>query len=385
MISKEWSRVGRKWLLSLLCVLSFVFAGIAGADEGPIRIGVVNSLTGLNAFGGQLEVGGSQLANQLYPEVLGRKVELVVVDNKSDKVEAANGASRLIEMEKVVAIIAGYGSSYSIAAGEVAEKMKVPLVATGASNPILTDGKKYVFRTAFIDPFQGAAAANYTYNVLGLKKAAILIDVASDFSVGLSSFFKQSFLDLGGEIVSEMKYQSGDMDFTAQLTEIISKKPDLVFMPSYFAEGAIILRQASELGATFRFMGGDAMDNPEIVTLGGSAVEGFLHTTFAYDPSMPDMNEIAKEFTESWEKLYPGKVPNANSALGYDAYVLILDAIKRAGSADREAIRDALEQTKDVPTVTGMTTLDEHHNANKELGIVEIKDGKKVYIYTVRP
>lgn len=375
----------KKWLLALVCALLLVSVGIAGAEEPPVRIGVVNSLTGLNAFGGQLEVGGSQLANRLYPEVLGRKVELVVVDNKSDKVEAANGASRLIDMEKVVAIIAGYGSSYSIAAGEVAEARGIPLIATGASNPILTEGKKYVFRTAFIDPFQGSAAASYTYNVLGLKKAAILIDVASDFSVGLSSFFKQSFLALGGEIVSELKYQSGDMDFTAQLTEIISRKPDLVFIPAYFAEGAIILRQASELGATFRFMGGDAMDNPEIVTLGGEAVEGFLHTTFAYDPSMPNMNEVAWEFTKSWEELYPGKIPNANSALGHDAYVLILDAIKRAGSAEPEAIRDALEQTKDVPTVTGMTTLDEHHNANKELGIVEIRDGRKTYIYTVKP
>jgi branched-chain amino acid transport system substrate-binding protein len=182
-----------------------------------------------------------------------------------------------------------------------------------------------------------------------------------------------------------MKYQSGDQDFTAQLTEIISKAPDIVFIPAYFAEGAIILKQARELGATSRFMGGDAMDNPEIVTLGGDAVEGFLHTTFAYDPSMQDMNPVAQKFTENWKAEFPGKEPNVNAALGYDAYVLVVDAIKRAGSAEPEKIRDALEQAKDIPTVTGLTTMNATHDAEKELGIVEIRDGKKQFIETVTP
>jgi len=132
-------------------------------------------------------------------------------------------------------------------------------------------------------------------------------------------------------------------------------------------------------------MGGDAMDNPEIVTLGGNAVEGFLHTTFAYDPSMKDMNPVAQKFTEAWKAAYPDKDPNVNAALGYDAFILVVDAIKRANSAEPEKIRDALEQTKNVPTVTGLTTMNATHDAEKELGIVEIKDGKKQFIGTVTP
>ena len=384
-IVKGCNEVKKAFLAVVSILVLTMVAGVAFAAEGPIKIGVINSMTGQNAFGGELEVGGVRLANRLYPEALGRKIELIIVDNKTDKVESANAASRLIERDKVVAIIGPYGSSMTMAAGEVCEKAGIPLMGTGCTNPLVTEGKKYVFRPAFIDPFQGAGAANYTYNTLGFKKAALLIDVASDYSVGLGNFFKKTYTELGGTVVAEMKYQSGDTDFTSQLTELIGKGPDLVFIPAYFAEGAVIMKQARELGATFRFMGGDAMDNPEIVTLGGDAVDGFLHTTFAYDPSMPNMNEIQKAFTKDWEVMYAGKAPNANAALGHDAYVLIREAILRAGKADPESIRNELEKTKDVPTVTGMTTLDENHNAVKDMGVVEIKDGKKAYIDTIKP
>ena len=373
----------RKVLLAV--AVAFLLAGAAFAADDVIKIGVYNSLTGANAYGGQLELEGTQLAHKEFPEVLGKKVELVVVDNKSDKVEAANAVTRLIEHDKVVAIIGTYGSSLAMAGGEVAEKAGIPVMGTSCTNPLVTEGKKYYFRACFIDPFQGAGAATYAVNTLGFKKAALLVDVSNDYSVGLSSFFKKAFAKLGGEIVAELKYQAGDQDFTAQLTEIMSKNPDIVYLPAYFAEGAIVLKQAKEMGATFRFMGGDAMDNPEIVTLGGDAVEGFLHTTFAYDPSMKDMNEIAQKFTADWTKLYPDKAPNVNAALGYDSYILMLDAIKRAGSAEPDKIRDALEQTKDVPTVTGITTMNATHDAEKELGIVEIKDGKKQFLGTIKP
>lgn len=368
-------------------VLLFVFAlvGAAFAADDVIKIGVYNCLTGQNAFGGQLELEGTQLAHKEIPEVLGKKVELVVVDNKSDKVEAANAVTRLIEHDKVNAIIGTYGSSLAMAGGEVAEKAGISAIGTSCTNPLVTLGKKFYFRACFIDPFQGAGAATYASRQLGFKKAATLTDVANDYSVGLSSFFKRAFEKLGGEVVAELKYQSGDQDFTAQLTELISKKPDIVFLPAYFAEGAIVLKQAKELGAEFRFIGADAMDNPEIVTLGGDAVEGFLHTTFAYDPSMKEMNPVAAKFTESWNKVHPDKAPNVNAALGYDCYIMLIDAIQRAGSAEPAKIRDALEQTKDLPTVTGTTTMNETHDAEKEMGIVEIQGGKKVFLGTIKP
>jgi branched-chain amino acid transport system substrate-binding protein len=246
-------------------------------------------------------------------------------------------------------------------------------------------GKKHIYRVCFIDPYQGAGAATYAYKDLGLKSAAVLIDIASDYSVGLASYFGKSFEKLGGNVVAKLNYQSGDQDFTAQLTEIISKKPEVLFIPSYFAEGAIIMKQAQELGAKFKIMGGDAMDNPKIVEIGGSAVEGFVQTTFPYDPSMKEMNKVAAQFTENWKKMYPGKEPNVNAALGYDAYMIIIDAIKRAGKADPAAISKALGETKGFEGVTGITTINATHDAEKPVGLVEIKDGKKIFVGTITP
>jgi branched-chain amino acid transport system substrate-binding protein len=372
--------------LVLLCLtMVLAFASTAWCADDTIKIGVFLPLTGQNAFGGQLELDGVQMANKENPTILGKKIELFVVDNKSDKVESANAVSRLIEKEKVQAIIGTYGSSLAMAGGEVSEKAGIPQVGTSCTNPLVTQGKKFIFRVCFIDPYQGAGAATYAYKTLGLKKAAMLIDVANDYSVGLAKYFKQSFTKLGGEIVSTLNYQSGDQDFTAQLTKIISEKPDVLFIPSYFAEGAIIMKQAKELGATFRIMGGDAMDNPKITDIGGKAVEGFLHTTFPYDPSMKNMGPMAKKFTDEWAKLYPGKEPNVNSALGYDAYMIILDAITRAGKADPASITKALAETKGFMGVTGLTTINATHDAEKPVGLVVIKDGKKVYEGDITP
>ncbi|MYL83810.1 ABC transporter substrate-binding protein [Desulfovibrio aerotolerans] len=372
--------------MMLLCLaLVFAFANTAFSAEETIKIGVFLPLTGQNAFGGQLELEGVQLAAKENPTVLGKKVELFVVDNKSDKVESANAVKRLIEKEKVQAIIGTYGSSLAMAGGEVSEKAGIPQVGTSCTNPLVTQGKKYIFRVCFIDPYQGAGAATYAFKTLGLKKAAMLVDVANDYSVGLSKYFNKSFTKLGGQVVSTLNYQSGDQDFTAQLTKIISEKPDVLFIPSYFAEGAIIMKQAKELGATFKIMGGDAMDNPKITDIGGSAVEGFVHTTFPYDPSMKNMTPMAKKFTEGWMKQYPGKEPNVNAALGYDAYMIILDAITRAGKADPESIAKALAATKGFQGVTGATSINETHDAEKPVGLVIIKDGKKVYEGEITP
>jgi branched-chain amino acid transport system substrate-binding protein len=373
-----------KKLLALAFLTIFALAGGALAAD-TVKIGVYLPLTGQMAFGGQLELEGVQMAHKEMPTVLGKKVELFVVDNKSDKVEAANAVKRLIEKEKVVAIIGTYGSSLAMAGGEVAEKAGIPIVGTSCTNPLVTQGKKYSFRVCFIDPFQGAGAATYAFSDMKAKTAALLVDVSNDYSVGLATFFTRSFTKLGGQVVANLKYQAGDQDFTAQLTEIISKKPDVLFIPSYFAEGAIIMKQAKELGAAFRIMGGDAMDNPKIVEIGGAAVEGFVHTTFPYDPSMKDMSPIAKKFTENWKKAYPAKEPNVNAALGYDTYLMVLDAIKRAGKAEPAAITKALAETKGFEGVTGSTTINATHDAEKPVGLVQIKDGKKTYIGSITP
>ncbi|GFK93951.1 Leucine-, isoleucine-, valine-, threonine-, and alanine-binding protein [Fundidesulfovibrio magnetotacticus] len=375
-----------KRILALCMAMILAMATFAWAADDTVRIGVFLPLTGQNAFGGQLELEGVQMAHKEAGTVLGKKVELFVVDNKSDKVEAANATKRLIEKEKVQAIIGTYGSSLAMAGGEHSENAGIPQVGTSCTNPLVTQGKKYIFRVCFIDPFQGAGAATYAAKTLGFKKAAMLVDVANDYSVGLSNFFKKSFTKQGGQIVATLNYQSGDQDFTAQLTKIIAEKPDVLFIPSYFAEGAIIMKQAKELGATFKIMGGDAMDNPEITKIGGKAVEGFVHTTFPYDPSMKEMNPVAKKFTDDWKKTHSAdKEPNVNAALGYDAYMIIIDAIKRAGKADPAAITKALAETKGFVGVTGATTINETHDAEKPVGLVMIQDGKKVYTGEITP
>ena len=374
----------KRGVIILLLMVLLAPAVTLAADE-VVRVGVYLPLTGQMAFGGQLELEGVQMAHKEAPTVLGKKVELLVVDNKSDKVEAANAVRRLIDKEKVVAIIGTYGSSLAMAGGEVAEKAGVPMVGTSCTNPLVTQGKKYSFRVCFIDPYQGAGAATYAYERLGLKTAALLVDISNDYSVGLASFFTRSFQKMGGRVLDNLKYQAGDQDFTAQLTEIISKKPDVLFIPSYFAEGAIIMKQAKELGARFRIMGGDAMDNPKIVEIGGNAVEGFVHTTFPYDPSMTDMNPVARRFTDNWRKAFPAKEPNVNAALGYDTYMLVLDAITRAGSPDKEKITQAIAATRGFEGVTGSTTINASHDAEKPVGLVVIKDGKKLYEGSITP
>ena len=185
--------------------------------------------------------------------------------------------------------------------------------------------------------------------------------------------------------MANLNYNSGDQDFSAQLTEIISKKPDVLFIPAYFAEGAIIIKQAREQGATFRIMGGDAMDNPEVTRIGGKAVEGFVITAFPYAASMPSMNPEAKKFTDGWNKMFPNKEPNMNAALGHTSYMMFMKAIEAAGKADSEAVTAALAQTKNMPSVFGPLTINNTHDAEMPIGIIEIKGGKREYMGEVKP
>ncbi|MFA7366233.1 MAG: ABC transporter substrate-binding protein, partial [Synergistaceae bacterium] len=205
-----------KKILVAFCIV-LVMAGMAMAAD-TVKIGVYLPVTGGNAIGGQLELDGVKLAHKEAPTVLGKKVEIIFVDNKSDKVEAANAVKRLVDKEKVNAIIGTYGSSLAMAGGEVAEKARIPMVGTSCTNPLVTQGKKYVFRVCFIDPFQGAGAAAFAKEELKAKTAACLIEVTEDYSVGLASFFERNFTKNGGKIVSKLNYQKGDQDFTAQLT-----------------------------------------------------------------------------------------------------------------------------------------------------------------------
>ncbi len=373
---------------SLLMILALVGCGKkeSPADSNVIKIGVFEPVTGANAGGAKWEIEGIKLANKLYPEVLGKKVELVIVDNKSDKVEAANAASRLVDKENVNAVIGSYGSSLSIAGGEIFKNAKIPAVGASCTNPMVTLDNEYYSRVCFIDPFQGTVMANYAFNKLSAKKVAIVQEVSNDYAVGLAKFFTDSFKKLTGDdksIVAVANYNTGDTDFSAQLTNIKALNPDVIFAPGNFTESAALTKQARELGITAPIIGGDTWETQEFIDIGGKAVEGAIFSTF-FDAAKPATSETEK-FIAEFKKAFPDKEPAGVSALGYDAYLLIIDAIKRANSADPEKIKEAINQTKDFMGASGIVTLDENRNAIKSAVIKQVKNGKFEYLDTVNP
>ncbi len=346
----------------------------------PIKIGIYLPLSGQNAFGGQRELEGIQLAHRQEHTLFKRPIELVIKDNQSDKTIATQVVQALVNEENVHAIIGTYDSSLALAGALVAEQAHIPMVGTSCTNPLVTHGKKYVFRVCFVDPFQGTGAATYALKHRKLTKAALLIDKASPYSMGLAAFFKKAFVRMGGSIVAEIDYHSGEQNFSQQITALMAQKPDIVFMPAFFAEGALILQEAHKQHAKFLFMGADAMDNPETLELIGDAAEGFLHTSFPYDPTMKTMNAEAQIFTKMWNVSHPNKPPNVNSALGYNAYMLIIDALKRAESTNPQQLAQALAATKNLRTVLGPLTINTTHDAEMPIGIIEYKDGVRTYI-----
>jgi branched-chain amino acid transport system substrate-binding protein len=375
------SRVGLALLVLVLAFSSWV--GLVSAQ--PIKIGVFEPMTGPSAAGGEMTVEGIELAWELKPEVLGREVQIIVVDNKSDKVEAANAVSRLIERDQVVAIIGSYGSSLSMAAGDIVNKAKIPTVGCSPTNPLVTLNNDYYFRVCFIDPFQGTVMANYAVNVLGAKTAAVIQDVTQDYSVGLSKYFIDAFRKLTGNpnsIVEISAYNTGDQDFTAQLTNVKNKNPDVIFAPGNYGESALLIRQARDLGIDVPFLGGDTWEAPEFLSIGGEAVEGAVFSThFTAEAPVTSESDL---FLAAYRQKY-GKEANAFAALGYDAYMLILDVIEKAGSAEPQAIRDGLAKVEGFVGATGIISLDENGDAVKSAVINQVQDGKFIYLTTVDP
>ncbi|MDD3396220.1 MAG: ABC transporter substrate-binding protein, partial [Acidaminococcaceae bacterium] len=371
---------------------TFMLGALTGCGGGAkkeaakgdvIKVGVFLPLTGDNAAGGELELRGIKLANKLHSTVNGKKVELVVADNKSDKAEAASVAARLIEKDKVKVIVGTYGSSLAMAAGNIVKDAKVPAIGTSCTNPQVTANNDYYFRACFIDPFQGTVMASYAFKK-GAKKVAIIQEVSNDYAVGLAKFFKDAFTKLAGpdSIIEVANYQTGDKDFSAILTNIKAKNPDAIFAPGNFTESALLIKQARQLGITAPFMGGDTWETQEFIDVGGKDVEGVALST-AFDREKATTAE-AKKFLDEYVKEYKGE-PSALTAMAYDAYLIALDGIKRANSDDSSKIRDAIAATKDLECVTGKTTLDKNGDPIKGAVIKTVKEGKFKYIDYVDP
>ncbi|MDR3160224.1 MAG: ABC transporter substrate-binding protein [Spirochaetaceae bacterium] len=366
-----------------------VCAGAKAEAGDVIKIGVFEPMTGANAAGGAMEVEGVRLANELNPTVTvgGKtyKVELVVADNKSDKVEAATAVERLIAADKVTLILGSWGSSLAMAGGEVAKEARIPVIGLSCTNPLVTAGNDYYFRVCFIDPFQGTVMANYAFRDLNAKTAVIVQEVSNDYSVGLAKFFSDNFKRLTGNnnsILTTVNYNTGDQDFSAQLTTIKSLNPNVIFAPGNYTESALVIKQARELGITVPIIGGDTWETPEFIDVGRERVEGAVFSTFF--ASEVATTAAAEVFLREYRARY-SREPAAVTALGYDGYLVALDAIKRAGSTDPLKIRDAIAATSGFIGATGTTTLDANGDATKSAFIKAVEGGKFVYKTVVNP
>ncbi|PLR77085.1 ethanolamine utilization protein EutJ [Bacillus sp. V3-13] len=380
-----------------LLLTAGVMAGCGGAGEkssgesggDTIKIGANLELSGGVASYGQSINEGLKLAiKEINKEGIdGKQLELVPVDNKSDAAEATNGAIKLVSQDKVAAIVGAATSTNTLGQVEIVQENKIPLITPTGTNPTITsaDGKlnDFVFRTCFIDPFQGTVAANFAAKDLGVKTAAVLIDSSSDYAKGLADSFKDAFKKNGGEIVGEEAYVAKDTDFRATLTRIKSKNPEFVFLPGYYEEVGLIVKQARELGLDVPFMGGDGWDSPTLVEIAGAEALENTYITNHYSSSDPDPK--IQDFVKAFQAEYNNKKPDAFAALGYDTGYFLADAIKRAGSADPEKIQKALEETKDLALVSGTMNLDKNHNPIKSAAILKYVGGEQQFETKVNP
>lgn len=349
--------------------------GAAAGGAAPIKVGHFASLTGDTATFGQSTDDGIRLAVEEINAaggVLGRPIEVISEDDRSVTEEARTAAQKLIQRDEVVALLGEVASSRSMAAAPEAQRAGVPMISPASTNPKVTEVGDYVFRTCFIDPFQGAVMARFAFKDLGARKVAILSDFKQDYSVGLADFFRRKFTELGGTIVADERYTSGDIEFRAQLTTIRAAAPDAVFVPGYYTEVGLIAKQARELGLDVPLLGGDGWDSTKTLEIGGKAVEGYYFSNhYAADSDNPKVQEFVRRF----EAKYGGK-PDAMAALGYDAAGILADAIRRAGTTDGPALRDAIAATKDYDGVTGRITIDPERNARKDAVVLKIEDGR---------
>lgn len=371
-----------KTLLLSLAFLSSVHC--TKKNENEIAIGHYGSMTGGEATFGKSTDQGIRLAvDEINAAggIKGKKIRLITMDDQGKSDEAVAVVKRLIEREKVVAILGEVASGRSKAAAPTAQKSKIPMVSPSSTNPEVTQVGDYIFRTCFIDPFQGYVMAKFATQNLKLKKVAILRDVKSDYSVGLGDVFKAKFAEMGGTIVADLSYQSLDVDFKAQLTQIKSKAPDGIFIPGYYTEVGLIARQARELGIKVPLMGGDGWDSPKLTEIGKEAIEGGY---FSNHYSNESKDPLAVDFLKRFKDKY-GVSADGLSAAGYDAAKILLAAMASAPEVKPELIRDELAKIKDFAGVTGKISMDANRNAVKSAVVVQVNGSTNKYITTVEP
>ena len=378
------------------CIAGLLLLGCQKSDDSTIKVGLIAELTGdIPAVGASCknaaemavkeinDAGGIDIGGKKY------KVELFIEDSASKPDQAASAAQKLITQKNVVAIVGPNSSSNAIPASEIAESSKVVLITPWSTNPKTTldaktsAPKKYIFRAAFIDPFQGRVVAKFAMDNIKAKKAAVLYDVASDYNKGIAEFFKQTFEEKGGKIVAFESYTTNDKDFSAQLTKIKNASPDVIFLPNYYNEVPLQVQQAHRLGIKVPFVGSDSWGSQDLTKLCGKDCEGYYFSThYSAESAAP----AAKKFIEAYKKAYDSKVPDDVAALTYDSFGLLKQALAGAGKLDRQSVRDAMAKIPNYDGVTGKMQFKEGSgDPIKSAVILQIKDGKFVWFADAQP
>jgi branched-chain amino acid transport system substrate-binding protein len=375
-----------RWIAASLALCALLAASGCGKSQSStdILVGEYGSMTGSEATFGQGTHKGIMLAiDEINSSggVLGRQLKDISYNDQGDQDQAVTVVKRLIDQDGVCAVLGEVASTNSLAGGGVCQQAKVPMISPSSTNPDVTKDRDYIFRVCFTDDFQGAVGAKLALNK-GWKKVAVLTCENSDYSKKLALFFKQTFESGGGQIVADETYDKDDKDTKAQLSRIAAANPDAVYLPGYYTNIVLILRQArQDVGLKVPFFGGDGWDSTEILALGPISDGCFYTNHYSPDDPRPSVQEFIKAF----EAKYGGEVPDAFAITGYDAAKVLADAIKRANSTDPTAIRDAIAQTKDFPGAGGNITIDENHNARKPIVVLQIQDGKTHLADTISP
>lgn len=355
-----------------------------GPDTTTIKIGYFGDLSGPTFNFGQSAKNGVLLAAAEINQaggINGRKLDVVIEDDQGSPERAAIIANKLTHQDNVVALIAGGASGSSLAAGPNAQAAKVPMISPSSTNPAVTQIGDYIFRACFIDAFQGDVMARFAFNTLKAKKAAIMLDYNSPYSKGLTDFFEMSFTKLGGQVVSKQSYTQGDADFKGQLSSIAETEPDVIYLPGYYGDIALIAKQARQLNLTQPLLGGDGWDAPELWPLGGDSLNGsYISNHYSVDDPSPATQKFAHDYRLQSANL----APDAHSALAYDAMRFLAEAIQRAGT-EGPKLRDALAATKNFPGITGVISMDKDRNAVKPAVVLKLEDGRYIYLETIQP
>ncbi|MEO0076853.1 MAG: ABC transporter substrate-binding protein [candidate division WOR-3 bacterium] len=358
-------------------------------ESNIIKIGLIVPITGdVKTFGESVRNSVLLAVEEINQKggINGKQVKIITADDKNDPTEASNAASKLINQDKVKFIIGSVASKSSIPLSEICQQSKVLMITPTSTNPKVTvkdngERKDFVFRACFIDPFQGTVAAKFAIEYLKAKKAAVLYDKSNDYSTGLAEFFRDNFTTNGGQVVLFESYGKDDVDFSALLTKVKASNVDVLFLPDYYTKVGLITKQARQLGITAQFLGGDGWDSPEMAKIAGEAINGgyFTNHYSPEDPRPEVQNWVAK-----YEAKY-GTKPDALGTLGYDAALLLLEAMKMAGSENPALVRDALIKLSNFPCVSGNVTFDAFGNPVKNAVILQYQNGEQKYIATVQP